>query len=116
LLRSRFETLDDDEGYNLQRWQNRWHGHKIPKPAETKHVRKLVARLVLCSLEKIPPGRIASALPASTLDESRKVLRFNVSVRGPNYKMLPSSISVHIIDDIKSAVDAISQTQKLKRR
>lgn len=116
MLRSRFEFLDDDEGYNRERWQNRWPRHKLPNLVETKYVRKIVAQLVLCSLEKIPRGRLASALPSSTADESGKVLRLNTKVLGSNYKWLPASISVYIIDGIKSAVDAIRKTGKLKRR
>jgi hypothetical protein len=130
LVRSRFESFEGDgdaDGYNRQRWQNTWHGYKLPREAETKYVRRVVARLVLCSLEKIPRGRLTTALPSYAADGDGRVFRLNrplvslpnslgrvFRLNNPLFS-LPSSLAVFVIDGIKSHPDAIKKCRELKR-
>jgi nucleoside 2-deoxyribosyltransferase len=121
MLRSRFESVDDDEGYNRQRWQNQWGGCKLPKAEETRHVRTINAKLVLCSLQKIPRGRLASALPSYTANETSDVLVWSGSVMPTlrtydRSKPLPISLSVCVCDGIKSAPIAVEKSRDLKRK
>jgi len=114
MIRSRFESFDKDDSYNRQRWEDRWHGYNLPNPIEVKHVTSIVARLVLCSLERIPRGRVAGALPSYTADENGQVLSLSTSVNVSYQKSLPASISVCVMDGIKSTSSAIEKSQELK--
>jgi hypothetical protein len=111
LTKSRFESFDDDEGYNRQRWQNRWSGLKVPKAIETKYVRTITARLILCSLEKIPNGRLASALPWSAA--SGQVYAWNQKIRVTYGKEFPITILVHVEAPILSESDANAKSLEL---
>jgi nucleoside 2-deoxyribosyltransferase len=116
MLGSRFESFDNDkEGYKRQRWQYSWPGYKLPSRAETRYVRKIVAWLVLCSLEKIPRGRLAMALPYYSADGSGQVLRSSVPVRANNKRLLPALLNVCVIDGIKSGDDAITKGREVSR-
>jgi hypothetical protein len=115
MLGSRFDSFDDDvEGYNRQRWENQWPRHKVPKAAETKNITKIVARLVLCSLERIPRGRLASALPSYTPNETGQLFTRNTELQINSSRLLPLSTNVYIFDGIKSASDAIKKSRELK--
>jgi hypothetical protein len=114
MLRSRFEKFDDDDGYNLPRWQYRWSGHRLPRSAETKNARKAVARLVLCSLQKVPGGRLTLALPSFTANETGKVFMRQTDIIDGS-KRLPVSVNVYVSDLIKSVPDATVKGQELKR-
>jgi nucleoside 2-deoxyribosyltransferase len=114
MLRSRFEELDDDEGYNRQRWENRWPGHRLPRLAETKNVTKVVARLALCSLQKVPTERLTSALPSYTANETGKVFMWQDELGLGYLKRLPASVKVYVSDLIKSVPDATMKGQEVK--
>jgi nucleoside 2-deoxyribosyltransferase len=122
LLKSRFESFEGDgdaDGYNRQRlqeyWQNTWHGHKLPRKADTRYVRRVVARLILCSLEKIPRGRLTTALPSYAADGDGRVFTLNSPVVCSYMRSLPGSLAVFVIDGIKSRPDAIKKSEELKR-
>jgi hypothetical protein len=121
MLRSRFESVDDDEGYNRLMWQNRWRGYKLPRAEETRHVRKINAKLVLCSLQKIPRGRLASGLPSYTANETSDVFvwsgHFVPTLRTyERSKSLPISLSFCVCDGIKSARIAFEKSRDLERK
>jgi hypothetical protein len=112
-LHSRFESFDDRES-SRRLWEIRWRGHNLPNPIEVRHVTSIVARLVLCSLERIPRGRVAGALPSYTADENGQVLSLSTSVKNVGYqKSLPASVSVCVMDGIKSTSSAIEKSQEL---
>ena len=123
LLRSRLEKIDDQS--DLYHWQNRWQGHRPPKPAETKDVTKVVARLVLCSLQKIPRGRLTAALSFYTANETGQVFKWQGDLTTTIFskkhlasfssgKSLPASVSVYVVDPIKSVPDATRKAKQLK--
>jgi hypothetical protein len=111
---TRFEALDDDGEYNLRRWQNRRQGHKLPRLAGTKNVTEVVARLVLCSLQKVPTERLTSALPSYTANETGKVFMWQDELIVGYLKRLPASVKVYVSDLIKSVPDATMKGQQLK--
>jgi nucleoside 2-deoxyribosyltransferase len=115
MLRSRFQVFDDDDGYNRQRWQSDWHGYELPKLAETKNVAKVVARLVLCSLQRVPGGRLTSALSSFATNETGKEFTWQSHLEVGNAKSLPVSVHVYVSDLIKSLSDANLKGQELKR-
>ena len=122
MLRSRFESFDDDDqGYNRQGWQNQWSGHKLPKAEETKHVRKVNAKMVLCSLQRIPRGRLASALPSYTANETSDVYVWSgpfvpIHRTHERFTPLPISLSICVCDGIKSPPIAVEKSRDLKRK
>ena len=117
LMRSRFDKRED-EGYKykyktrLYMWQQRWPGQKPPKPSETKNVKNVVAKLVLCSLQKIPRQRVMAALPYSTPSAARTLFRWRSELRRFQLS-LPMLFSVYIADPIVSLVDASEKSRKL---
>lgn len=113
------ETLRS--GFEDQHWRYRWQGHTFPTPVETKNVTKVVVRLVLCSLQKIPRGRLTSALPSYAANETEQVFKGKEELitRGfseslPSVRSLPASVSVYVVDPIKSVPDAKMKAQELK--
>ena len=79
-----------------------------PKLAETRNVGKVVARLVLYSLQKIPRGRLTSALPSYTANETEEVFKWHGDLMLPT--RLPVSVSVYVVD----VPDAEMKAQELK--
>ena len=120
---SRFQDFAvDDEYYSQQRmWEFKWAGYKLPKPADTKGIKKLMARMVLCSLEKIPRGRLTSALPRYMADEAGKVFQWDgeLPVSGSStiagFRSFPFSVSVYMFDPIRSQRDVQARSLELQR-
>lgn len=113
------ETLRS--GFEDQHWRYRWQGYTFPTPVETKNVTAVVVRLVLCSLQKIPRGRLTSALPSYAPNETEQLFKgqedlitkdFSKSL--PSVRSLPVSVSVYVVDPIKSVPDAKMKAQELK--
>lgn len=116
LVRSRFASFDDDsEGYNRQRWHNRWGHFREPKAIETKYVQGIVVRLVLCSLQKIPNQRLVSALSSSMASAGGQVYSWTQIVHVAYQKAFPASIYVHVVAPVLSESDAEMKSQQLKR-
>lgn len=115
MLQSRFESFSNN-GYNRQRWQNQWHGHRLPNLRETRHVTRTAARLFLCSLEKVSRTRIVKALPSYATDQDG-LMRLDTTIpihTFENTKWLPVSLVVCVIDGIKSEADAVERTRGLR--
>lgn len=122
ILPSRFAEFSDDDKYKSQQrmWQFKWAGYKPPKPAETKGVRKLEARIILCSLEKTPRGRLMSALPRCTANEAGNVFRLDGELPIPGsstvagLRSFPISVSVYMFDPIRSQRDVQARGLELR--
>jgi hypothetical protein len=116
LVNSRFESFDHDlEDYNRQRWHNRWGHFREPKAIETKYVKRIVVRLVLCSLQKIPNQRLVSALPSSMASADGQVYSWTQIFNVAYQKAFPGSIYVHVIAPVLSESDAEMKSRELKR-
>jgi nucleoside 2-deoxyribosyltransferase len=111
MLRSRFdlEDVSQESDYKYQ-WHIKWGRYKIPTPSETKNVKAVVARLVLCSLQKVPRGRAFAALPHFTPNEDGSI--FSLSGQLEQH---PISFSVHVVDPILSVTDASEKSAKLNQ-
>jgi hypothetical protein len=95
--------------------QSHWHGHELPKLAETKNVTKVVANLVLCSLQKVPGGRLTSALPSFTANETGKMFMWQGNLMVGSSKSLPVSITVYVSDLIYSlASSGVAKVQSAR--
>ena len=116
VVRSRFESFDHDlEGYNRQRWHNRWGHFREPKVIETKYVGGIVVRLVLCSLQKIPNQRLVSALSSSMASAGGQVYSWTQILHVAYQKAFPGSIYVHVVAPVLSESDAAMKSQELRR-
>jgi hypothetical protein len=103
LLRSRFVYGNDP----FLRWELR--NFRKPTSAELKGVKNLRARIVFCSLERIPSQRLAAALPSYAASHDLKAYEwdgpFPVPIRSTTEfgnRYLPLTVSVLPYDDIRS--------------
>jgi hypothetical protein len=109
LLRTRFEKRNQ---YGDYLWQQRWPGLKPPKPSETKDVKNVVAKLVLCSLQRIPRQRVTAALMYSTPSANGNLFRWRSELH--RYQLaLPLLYSAYIADPILSVTDASERSRNL---
>lgn len=121
VFRSRFEHVNDKEHQDLYRWRIEWPGYEHPRPGETKEVKKLVARIILCSLEKTPRGRLTAALSRFTADEAQNVFQWDgeLPVSGSStiagFRSFPFSVSVYMFDPIRSQRDVQASSLELQR-
>jgi nucleoside 2-deoxyribosyltransferase len=115
LVRSRFQEVDKEDYL----WQFQWPGFRKPKAVESKRVKTVVARLLFCSLDRIPAQRVATALPSYGANQD-----LNVYVSGglelvgagtplSAARTLPLSVAVHIVDDISTERVARAKSSKL---
>jgi hypothetical protein len=109
LVSSRFDEL----GVNDHRWRNQWPGYIAPQPRKLTNVRRLAARVLLCSLNKTPGHRVDSALPNYGLNRvlGAHVLRAFEFVS--RQRSLPLYIAVETIDDIPSIPTAFAKSSSL---
>jgi hypothetical protein len=114
LVQSRFESFDNDfEGYNRGRWQNQWGHFVVPRAIETRNVERIVLHLVLCSLQKIPTGRLVSALPSSVASAGGQLCSWQQTCYVDYSKFLPATIFVHVVAPVLSEPDIAVKSQKL---
>ena len=102
LMRSQFLDPSDVQGWEGRRLKN-------PTAEELKGIRKLIAQVVLCSLEKIPRQRLTAALPSYAASHDVNAYEWDgslpVSIRSTTQfgtRLIPSSVSVSVFDDIRS--------------
>jgi nucleoside 2-deoxyribosyltransferase len=86
-------------------------GLKAPRPSETKNVKKMVARLMLCSLRRIPHERLDIALQYYRASGNGQVYHWLLGFE----KKIHCDVFVHIIAPIGSPVDTASKGAELKR-
>lgn len=116
LVKSRFESFDNDfEGYNRVLWQNKWGHFVVPRAIETRNVERIVLRLVLCSLQKIPTGRLVSALPSSVASAGGQVYSWSQTCHAAYSKALPATIFVHVVAPVLSEPDIAVKSHKLRQ-
>lgn len=110
VLQSRFDVpgKDDDQRYQ---WQNRWSGYLMPKRRETKDVKQMAVRIILCSFNTIPRGRVATALPSFQGDETGHHFASDILPMIWHAPDLPLATSVHIFDGIQSERDALNKSK-----
>lgn len=105
LVRSRFHRSEYDE----------YSDTKTPRPSETKDVKRTVARLVLCSLRKIPNQRLDVALQHYGASGNGQVYHW-VGTTTVNFETkLPCDVFLHIVAPISSPVDAATKGAELKQ-
>jgi hypothetical protein len=111
MARTRFERPDND--YDVRIWQHRWRGHKVPTVKETSNVSLIEAKLILCSLEKIPRSRIENALPSYTAANEGRLFKGSTVIGTATQTTIFASIDVLIFDGIKSEASAVSMSAQL---
>jgi len=113
LLRSRFEGADTRNTL----WQWQWRGYKKPPSEELKGVRNLKVRILLCSVDRIPPQRLAAALPSYAANRDLSAYGWNgqelVGVNTLENQILPLSMSVLVFDEIRSERSALEKAHTL---
>lgn len=119
LAASRFERVEEGDEYE---WDRTWGGHTRPQLAKLMRVRRIVIRLFLCSLDKIPLRTVARALPSYRPSDEPGAyvgativaiapLQRRARRRGPPSVRelvsrpsvsLPTSVLVHVLSEIRS--------------
>jgi hypothetical protein len=104
LVESRFRRYQFDRYSDL----------KALRPSATKDVKRTVARLVFCSLRKIPNQRLDIALQYYRASGNGQVYHWLGTTAG-NKTKFPCDVFVHIVAPISSPADAATKSVDLKR-